>query len=329
MSYRSNIKAVRLMSIVVLCISLLSFFAVIGFAEDYGTLTLTLLDREEGTPVSEVAFRLYKFASAENKNGKYVYTYDEGYRACGMDMGNFGDSYLPIHLAAYAQYNGMTYTEAVTDDMGMTVFEELSLGAYLVLPVGEKEGYITPTPFIITVPMWDAAEEKWQFDIDASPKTDIRGEEGAMTHISVKKQWFGEGEHPSEIKVSLLRDSVIVDTVILNGEKDWYHRWDRLDRAHSWSVAEISVPEGYAVGYNISEMTVTIDNSKLEYDDPTDDSPGETTDDTEPGDTTPPDKLIQTGQLNWPVPVLSVMGLVIFAAGWALCNLGRGEEDNR
>lgn len=29
-------------------------------------------------------------------------------------------------------------------------------------------------------------------------------------------------------------------------------------------------------------------------------------------------KLPQTGQLNWPIPVLAVLGLVLFAAGWSL-----------
>lgn len=28
--------------------------------------------------------------------------------------------------------------------------------------------------------------------------------------------------------------------------------------------------------------------------------------------------LPQTGQLNWPVPVLAVSGVVLFAFGWAL-----------
>ena len=29
--------------------------------------------------------------------------------------------------------------------------------------------------------------------------------------------------------------------------------------------------------------------------------------------------LIQTGQLNWPIPVLAVAGMLLFALGWALC----------
>lgn len=37
-----------------------------------------------------------------------------------------------------------------------------------------------------------------------------------------------------------------------------------------------------------------------------------------PGGQTPTDKLPQTGQLNWPVPVLALLGLLSFAIGWII-----------
>jgi len=41
---------------------------------------------------------------------------------------------------------------------------------------------------------------------------------------------------------------------------------------------------------------------------------------TEPPPTEPDDpKLPQTGQLNWPIPLMVVAGLGLFAAGWVLC----------
>ena len=36
--------------------------------------------------------------------------------------------------------------------------------------------------------------------------------------------------------------------------------------------------------------------------------------------------LPQTGQLNWPVPVLAVLGLLLFAAGFALCSAEKRRE---
>lgn len=41
----------------------------------------------------------------------------------------------------------------------------------------------------------------------------------------------------------------------------------------------------------------------------------------------PPGSLPQTGQLNWPVPVLAVLGMLLFAAGWMLRFKGKRSED--
>lgn len=44
------------------------------------------------------------------------------------------------------------------------------------------------------------------------------------------------------------------------------------------------------------------------------------TEPTTPPPTTPPDEsLPQTGQLNWPIPMMAVSGAVLFIAGWILC----------
>lgn len=53
---------------------------------------------------------------------------------------------------------------------------------------------------------------------------------------------------------------------------------------------------------------------------PLETEPTEPTESTEPPPepSEPPD-LPQTGQLNWPVPVLTVLGLSFFATGWILC----------
>lgn len=55
------------------------------------------------------------------------------------------------------------------------------------------------------------------------------------------------------------------------------------------------------------------------------------TEPTEPGPTEPTKpkdpELPQTGQLNWPIPLLASAGLVFFALGWYLCFKRTGETD--
>lgn len=60
----------------------------------------------------------------------------------------------------------------------------------------------------------------------------------------------------------------------------------------------------------------------IEPEDEEEEDPGETTTTT----TTTTTTLPQTGQLNWPVPVLAVSGVVLFALGWGLSRSGRKRE---
>ena len=43
--------------------------------------------------------------------------------------------------------------------------------------------------------------------------------------------------------------------------------------------------------------------------------------------TTEPDTLIDTGQLNWPVPVFATAGLFVFSIGWAILNFSKKETE--
>lgn len=62
-------------------------------------------------------------------------------------------------------------------------------------------------------------------------------------------------------------------------------------------------------------------------DSPTEPSNNPTDDTTGPDDPTKPtEKLPQTGQLNWPIPLLVVMGVGLFAMGWILCFKNRTSE---
>lgn len=77
----------------------------------------------------------------------------------------------------------------------------------------------------------------------------------------------------------------------------------------------ISMPK-YENGHYVTNVTA---DPKV----PLETVPQETT---EPKPTQPPDPTLpQTGQLNWPVPILAVMGLSLFALGWGLC-FGRRRE---
>lgn len=98
------------------------------------------------------------------------------------------------------------------------------------------------------------------------------------------------------------------------------------------------VQEQAAEGYSaVSPFLVTVDGDvdatpklALEPEDTVPTAPPDTPETTEPEPTEPEPtepRLPQTGQLNWPVPVLAITGLLVFMFGWYLNASGR--KDNR
>lgn len=378
-------KMISVIIMAVMCITLLSFGASAISLDTKGSITLTILDKENKAPISGAIFRAYLFAHVYEDDDSVFFVYTDEFKNNGMDMGDFTDAYLPVHLRFYAESKALSYTEKKTDSKGRVVFDNLTCGAYLVVPVGVTDGYLNPAPFVVTVPTVDESQGKLIYDIDASPKVEADKENShEKTYMSVKKQWLSTEKTPDSITVSLIKDGVIYDTVVLSAVNNWYHKWENLDKNHSWSVVETDVPDGYTVSYVTSQMTVIITNTDNDYEDETTTRPDETTtkdesttvtesttgsDDTTttigttlpddatttPDDvtttvgtthtddttkpvgttkptgttesTTKPEELIKTGQLNWPVPIFTIVGLLLFSTGWAMLNLGKKEEE--
>ena len=318
---RNTAKRIFSMLIIAtVCITQLAFGSFAVSVDKTGSITLTAVGGEDRIPVIGVVCRLYPFASAQADGDSISFSYTDDFSENGMDMGDFSDTYLPIHLAAFAEINSVAYAEKVTDNEGRLIFDNLVCGAYLVVPVGIDDAYLTPAPFIVCIPMTDEAQNKWIYDIDATPKIEIDATTQEKTYISVKKQWENTDSIPESITVALVRDGVSVETVVLNAENNWYYKWEKLDVKHSWNVVEVNVPQGYEVSYDVSQMTVIITNT-LQQEETTE--PEETT---LPDETTTGDELIDTGQLNWPVPTFAIAGLLIFSAGWLLLNSDKKDE---
>ena len=347
-----NIKAKKLVACIVIsvmCFTLFSFGTAAVSLEKRGSITLSAVDKDTKEPVEGATFRLYRVASAYANDDEVYYIYTDEFKNCGMDTGNFSDAYLPIHLMVHATVNAVAFEERTTNSLGKASFDNLQCGAYLVVPFEIKEGYLNPLPFIVTVPTKDDVQDKWIYDVDASPKIEAdKDDTEKKTYISVKKVWETTEKTPDSIKASLIKDGEIVDSIILSAENNWYHKWENLPKNHSWNVIETDVPSGYIASYVTSQMTVIITNTDDDYEDETTTNPDETTtvDTTIPDDTTKPttpvdttkptgttesttkpEKLVHTGQLNWPVPVFSAVGLILFSIGWALLNFGKKDEE--
>lgn len=332
----------RLLSILIVSVFCFTLFFVSGFAVDInknGSITLHVADSEEKIPLQGATFRLYLFAAAHKKSDGVGYEYVIPYDNCNMDMDNLQDPYLPVHLAYFALTHSLPCTEITSDAKGNIVFDKLLPGVYLILATDILENYFLPSPFVVNIPIYNHEEESWEYDINATPKMQIRYEDvqGEYTYLSVKKQWDSDEEIPEKITVSLLCDLQEMERIELSEENNWYYRWDKLDKQYTWNVVENAVPDGYKVSYDFSSNAIIITNTK-DVEDETTTMPDETTTDeassspdestTVPDEsTTKPDELIDTGQLNWPVPVFSTAGLVLFSIGWIMLKFGKKDEE--
>ncbi|MCR5599517.1 MAG: Cna B-type domain-containing protein [Ruminococcus sp.] len=187
--------------------------------------------------------------------------------------------------------------------------------------------------------------------------------EGARGY-TVRKVWVDENDlyeaRPVYVTVDLFRNGELFDTVTLNEDNNWEHRWYSLDVAYQWRVAERVIPVNYEVRVEYNEKqflirnrhnkisdwgevtrtaktttSVSVTTTTTAADDVTSDTGGgiaKTTNPTPSSSTAPPlvstatplttsrEDLPQTGQLWWPVLPLTVCGVLLVIIGIVLKN---------
>lgn len=316
-----------------------------------GSITVTIRSSEGNHDLAgNVTLKIYKVADVyENEyNIDYVYTPD--FADCGINLDDLSSEGLASHFAAYAaQYNIAGRTESGNP----VIFDNLTLGLYLIVQVGMVEGYYPIAPFIVSIPMVNAEGTDLDYDVSADPKVKTHPTDTSETlkkiRVSVKKVWVGINDDiPESVEITLLRNGLIFDSVTLSGSNDWKYTWSGLDSGYNWSVAEINVPAGYEVSYFTAGSTYTITNTTVPTDPTNPTNPTNPTDPTVPTDPTNPTnpastkddedhpnesseqsdktKLPQTGQLNWPILVLASAGIALFMIGWGLTFLGNKSD---
>lgn len=111
--------------------------------------------------------------------------------------------------------------------------------------------------------------------------------------LTVKKDWSDrnnkKGNRPDSVTVTLYNGDEAVEKITLSDKNNWTYTWEALDGSGDWSVLETGIPKGYTPSYRTMDGVVTITNTST---------------------------LIQTGQMNWPIPVLGGLGLLLIACGF-------------
>lgn len=196
-----------------------------------------------------------------------------------------------------------------TDDKGHLTWNNLQKGLYLVL--GEqikKEQYLyTPMPLLVTVPNRTENGE-WNYQPLIHPKynkEDLSEEQEIDRNvIKIWKDQQNKKMRPEKISVQLLKDGKVYDTVELSKKNNWQYTWKKLSAQSKWTVVEQNVPKNYTVTSTQENNNFIVTNTYVTFKD--EGNKGENVH----------QKLPQTGQLWWPVPILVIVGALLFTVGF-------------
>ena len=159
-------------------------------------------------------------------------------------------------------------------------------------------------------------DEEWEYHVEAICKHDEASEPPSDDTVrrKVLKLWDDSGnrdQRPAYVRVQLLRNGRVVDTVRLSEDNNWQYTWNDLDADARWQVVEDQVPDGYTVSIDREGITFVITNT---YPPEEPDRPPRPDEPEEPDEPDEP-HLPQTGQLWWPVWALGFCGGAMIAAG--------------
>ena len=157
----------------------------------------------------------------------------------------------------------------MTDDNGQVCFDGLKPGLYLTSDARASQGDLAYSfdSALIALPGLDA-EGHWQYQISVTAKPEVipPSDPDASIPFTVLKLWKGdEGrkDRPLNIEVEILRDGIIVETVILSEANHWSYAWNAKDDGAKWSVVERKIPSGYSMTLEKRNTTFMLTNSRI------------------------------------------------------------------
>lgn len=295
--FKQRLAALVLALCVTVCSALPALAADVVDTSRTGSVSITLYDHHNDVPLRGGRLTLYKVADVVRRGGSMSYVYTGDFKGCTVALGDLSDSDLAAKLEAYLPAAAAGITRTISEQ-GKARFADLAVGVYLVKQTEASHGYDAINSFVVSVPLRDGSS--WLYDVDATPKV------GAVIPDNTPDQ-PGDTDDTPDTPTPIV-------PVVPTPDTDKPTTPDVPDEP-----AEPDIPD----------LPMTPDDS----DDPV--SPGTPDQPVEPGSPDNPvtpgnpdnpvvparpdnDRLPQTGQLNWPIPVLACSGMLLFAIGWTL-----------
>ena len=254
-------KRLPVIMIAMACIiSLTAMFIPITVSAD-NDKSIILNCTKDGTILDGMEWKIYRVGQREG--GDFVLTGDfASYPVDIKDMSAENIIAAAQTLDSFSIADNIpVLASGVTDASGTLAFNGLNEGLYMA--VGKrvkKDGYTyIPSPLLLEV-----SSEKTTFEFDAYPKIVRATLSGKATFHTVRKIWLDNDDsfeaRPTYVTVDLFRDGELFDTVTLNEENNWQHRWSSLENEYDWKVVERKIPVDYEVRIEYNETQYLIRN---------------------------------------------------------------------
>ena len=191
-----------------------------------------------------------------------------------------------------------------TNSQGNLRFQGLANGTYLLTgtPFRMQDELCEPEMILVTLPAKDVNGNPANIVI-LRPKFEIRDAQKEMEYKVIVLWEDVPGAknkvHPETAEVFLYRNGSVAQSLVLGTPENWQYTWTETDPSAIWAALE-TIPQGYTVRYERQGNTLIIINTPI----------------VKQHQNTTEDKLPQTGQLWWPVPILAMSGFVLLLLGW-------------
>lgn len=253
--------------------------------------------------VPNASFSIYQVAVKE-KDGTFTLT--DSFANYAVEINSLDEDGMrdaANTLAAYVARDQLKPMDTQkTDADGYLTWSNLEAGMYLV--VGESTAYqgntYTPAPVLLYMPATDENGSPL-YALTAEVKYTITVPDDQTQDYTVYKIWKDNdySGRPDRITVQLLQDGKVYSSCVLDESNHWKYKWKQLPTGHTYQVTEQKVPSGYTVAATQQGTAFVLTNTR----------PGKPT---TPGTSS---NIPQTGQLWWPVMMLSVAGLLCLLIG--------------
>ncbi|MBE6768565.1 MAG: Cna B-type domain-containing protein [Ruminococcaceae bacterium] len=276
---RASVVAVLLLW---LCTMLLPCYA----TTTEGRITVLLQDAEK-TPLQNVGVNICQVAQWDGAE----YHLAEGFEHSGLSLSgvlNFPNEATAKDIAAYVLQHDVP-CQAVRAANGTADFQNVPLGIWLVY--GNAEDAYVFNPYLVLLPY--SAEGERHYTSTSAPKT----EDNALRRqsIYVLKRWNDQsdraGKRPAAVTVELLDGGRVVAAVELSEQNGWSHTFTGMPKDGVYTVRETPVTD-YVAHYGGDAVEGFVITNTYEA-----------------------EKLPQTGQLLWPIVLLSVAGVAFLLLG--------------